>query len=395
MTTAATSTTETHSESGPGSVDGVFSAAAVQASGARVLSLLAEAERLTAEAVGELGLIDRAGLSALWGYTDTTRLVAHRSGRTRREAHELVVVARHIARHPATGAALTAGEISFAQAAGLARAASGFDDVYSKYEPQLLAACRTRDADALARLVAQWRDHCDTDKAATDAEHRFNQRGVHIQTRLDGSCKGTFQLDPVATATVSEALFTRPDPTTLLPEPRTLAQRRADRLTDICHHALHPDDTSEPGDPDTADVGHPDDTHPDTADNADAGTDPGADTDVSPPSTVTPSGGARPDHGNPDRTEPPAAAPAGGADPDNGGGGGVGPDWDLGPVSRQPRRQGPRGGSPSATDVIIDIETLAGGNPTTIERLRSELASGAPIAGPPSTGCCATPPSGP
>ena len=186
MTTAAISITET------GSGGGVFSAAVVQASGARVLSLLAEAERLTVEAVGEVGLIDRAGLCVLWGYPDTTRLVAHRSGRTRREARDLVVVARLVARHPGTGAALVAGEISLAQAVGLARAACGFDEAYARYEPQLLAACCDRDADALACLVAQWRDHCDTDKAATDAEHRFNQRGVYIQTRLDGSCKGTF-----------------------------------------------------------------------------------------------------------------------------------------------------------------------------------------------------------
>ena len=170
-------------------------------------------------------------------------------------------------------------------------------------------------------------------------------------------------MDPVAAGTVSEALFTRPDSTMLLHEPRTLAQRRADRLTDICHHALHPDHPDEPGDPDNTAAGDPDDTHPDTV--ADVG-DPVTDPDTADPGDPV--------------TDPDAADPG---DPDNNeDGGGVGPGWGLGPVSRRPRRRGLRGGSSSVTDVIIDVETLAGGNPTVVERLRSELASGAPVTGP-------------
>ena len=253
METAATFT------AGAGGVtsDEVFSAHAVQASGARAVALLAEAERLTAEAVNELGFIDRASLSELWGYASTRRLVAHRTGRTNREANDLVAVARHTRRHPATGAALAGGEISMAQAAALARAARGFDDTYAKHEPQLLAACHRRDADSLARLVAQWRHRCDDDKAATDAEHRFNTRGLTIRTRLDGSSTGTFQLDPVAAATVAQALTTRPDPTGLLHEPRTLAQRQADKLTDICHLSLHGDEDFGGGEGDGDDVDGP------------------------------------------------------------------------------------------------------------------------------------------
>ena len=41
-----------------------------------------------------------------------------------------------------------------------------------------------------------------------------------------------------------------------------------------------------------------------------------------------------------------------------------------------------RGGIRATADVVIDIETLAGHHPSDIERLRSELASGAPITGP-------------
>ena len=46
-----------------------------------------------------------------------------------------------------------------------------------------------------------------------------------------------FRLDPAATEIVAAALDTPPDPAHALPEPRSLAQRRADSLVELCQTA--------------------------------------------------------------------------------------------------------------------------------------------------------------
>jgi hypothetical protein len=329
-----------------------FAATEVQTAGREALALLAEAERLTIQAVEQLQVADRAGLAELWGYVSTERMVAHRARRTNREGRDLVAVSRHLGRHPDTAAALAAGEISLAQAGELVAAARGFDDAYTQYEDQLLDACRSRDPDAVPQLARLWRDRCDDQKAAEDAEHRFDHRGVYLQNGLDGSCKGSFQLDPVGAETLRNALETRPDSSGCLHEPRSLAQRRADKLVEICHRSLHG-----PGD-DDGHHGSPDDEGPDAIGSQDVDRD-HASTTGDELSRRARRRGRRPDL----RLPPPAAVAPGG-----------GGHSDL-PAGRC-------SGAAIAADVIIDIETLAGEMPTEIERLRSELASGAPIAGP-------------
>jgi hypothetical protein len=212
-----------------------------------------------------------------------------------------------------------------AQAEVLAQAASGFDDTYAEHETALIDAAKGKEVDELQRLCRTWRDHHDDEKARDDAEHRYEQRGLTMQFGFDGSCKGNFSLDPVAAELVNAALDTEPDPAGSVDRPRTLRQRRADKLTDICHQSLHDADCTCVNDSDRAGA----DPTPDAADpESPASSDPG-----------------------------PPAEP------------------------RSPCRAG-RGGSRATVNVIVDIRTLVGDDVDDLDQLRSELARGGPITGP-------------
>ncbi len=143
-------------------------------------------------------------------------------------------VARHLARFPGTADAVRAGRVPFAAAGVLARAARDLADAYREHEDQLLQAAAASEPDELERLCRLWRARASTDANAADAERVFNQRGLWMQFGFDGAGHGRFSLEAVGAEAVWAALETPPDPATQLPEPRTAAQRRADKLVEVC-----------------------------------------------------------------------------------------------------------------------------------------------------------------
>ncbi|MCP5030258.1 MAG: DUF222 domain-containing protein [Actinomycetia bacterium] len=360
---------------GDGSSSGwVSGSGSIQQAGRVVLGLLGQSERLTVEAVLGLGEIDESGVVGLWGYTSTERMVAHELGRSNHEARRLVQAARHVHRHGPTRAALAAGEVTVAQVEVLALAASGFDEIYAEHEASLVDACRGRGVDELGRLCRTWRDRHDGDKARTDAKHRFEQRGLTIQVGFDGSAKGTFSLDPIGAELVNAALETRPDCAGLVDEPRTLKQRRADKLVDVCHESLHDADctchqqTSPANDHRDDAPGESGPTITETDPSPDSSPDP----ETSGPAGPDQSGRARPkSSARPGPRSQPAAGPE--------------PSTEVEPVSGPVTPcSGRRGGSKAIANVVIDIRTLAGdaNDPTDVDQVRSELAYGGPIFGP-------------
>ncbi|MEM9890818.1 MAG: DUF222 domain-containing protein [Actinomycetota bacterium] len=255
----------------------------------RALGLLAAAEAFRVEAAGLLGAVAGTGLAAWLGYVSLERLIAHRSGCRNAAARELVRVARFLDANPISASALRAGELSWAQAESLASAVG--DDrcaAFARHEADLLAAARGRDPRSFDRLLQVWRSRIDAEADAAEAERSWRRRSLTMQLAFDGSSRGRFRLDPVSTEIVAAALETPPDPIHTLPEPRTLAQRRADALVDLCR-----------------------------------GDAPGVE-----------------------------VAARGGGD------------------------------TRCTVDVVIDVETLAGGDEITVEHLRRELGRGGPITGP-------------
>ncbi len=215
----------------------------------RALEQLAEAEALRAQAVANLSVADNHEIAAVRGYLSPSRMIAHQTSASKAEADMLARIAAFIGRHPVTAQALADGRITLAYADHLARAELRLRDEYARDEEQLLAACESRDPEELGRFVSQWRWNNNQAASQEDAARSYNNRGVSIQEGFDGSGSVHANLDATGLATVTAALETRPDRTTGPDEPRTLAQRRADRLVGICSETLDttdPIDTHEP-----------------------------------------------------------------------------------------------------------------------------------------------------
>ncbi|MEM7325994.1 MAG: DUF222 domain-containing protein, partial [Actinomycetota bacterium] len=97
-----------------------------------------------------------------------------------------------------------------------------------------MAAAEDCPPEKFDRLVFAWRARVDAEADAADAERVWQERSFTMQLTFDGSSMGRFRLDPIATEIVAAALDSPPDPGGVLTEPRTLPQRRADALVDLC-----------------------------------------------------------------------------------------------------------------------------------------------------------------
>lgn len=195
-----------------------------------------------------LAEVDRQSVPLALGYTSTQRYVAHTAQVTAQRAGELTAISRLISRHELSGKALVEGQFSLAHAALLARAAAKFGEQYMADEIELVAVAAAQDLDQFVDTIARWRHAVDSEAAQEDSAYRYNSRGVWLQKRLDGSGTGRFDLDPVAFATVEQALHAsagKPDPHDALLQ-RTPAQRRADGLEEMTLAYGPQDDGTEP-----------------------------------------------------------------------------------------------------------------------------------------------------
>ena len=177
----------------------------------RGLALLREAERLRAQAVGFLAHADENEIAAVRGFLSPSRMIAFETRVSNDDAHNIARAASFVARHSLTGAALASGDVSLAQVDRLAAAARDLADAYERDEMELLAACGSRDVDQLKRFLAQWRWRNDRDASEADAQRSWNNRGVTIQERFDGS--GTAQVSLEARASLPSWMPSKPGPT--------------------------------------------------------------------------------------------------------------------------------------------------------------------------------------
>ncbi len=181
------------------------------------------------------------------------------------EAHRLTRVARLCHRFPAFGDAVLGGTLSLGRADVLARAATR--ERQRLLDPSLDALLRLGatcvDDDDFAHAVAYWSERADEHlRPVLGPGHRLT-----LTPRLFGGGELHGELTPSAFATVSAAIdawIQDPDPAHA-PHRRTLAERRADALDDLAHHALRgPGGPTDPDDldpDDTFDGITPDDVH--------------------------------------------------------------------------------------------------------------------------------------
>jgi hypothetical protein len=202
----------------------------------RLLELLEQLERLHAEIVKTAGEWDAQGDWAVDGAVSPRAWLAHRTPVTRHRASRLVAQARLCRQHEATSAALEDGTLSSAHLDVLAPMIRGREPEYARCEVELLEAASTLRADDFAVVAHHWREAADDELAQLDAAAMADRVALHVSKTIGGTGVLTGDLDADGTATLLEALdLAAPPDSGAGPEPpRSLAQRRAHGLIDIC-----------------------------------------------------------------------------------------------------------------------------------------------------------------
>ena len=133
------------------------------------------------------------------------------------DARSLVARARWCEQLPGFGAAFAAGEVTAAHLDAMGRVVNDRRlDHAVRDEQALLAAARQEGIAAFEATLAGWRQHCDHDLAADDAETIWEDRRVHLRPDLFGGWQLSGRLDPDGGAALSAALDANrndPDPT--------------------------------------------------------------------------------------------------------------------------------------------------------------------------------------
>jgi hypothetical protein len=204
---------------------------------ARVVELAAVAERLRAELLRCVGEWDARADWAVDGILSPRAWLTHRTGVSGIEAARIVSGARLVHRHDATGKALAAGDISCAHVDVLAPMVRGREEEFADHEETLVDAAVALAPDDLAVAARRWRSIVDDGQ---DARRMLDRRGLGIATTLHGMGVVEGELDPEGTELLLEAIdrAAPPDPVDAPEPPRTLRQRRADGLVDICREYI-------------------------------------------------------------------------------------------------------------------------------------------------------------
>jgi hypothetical protein len=203
----------------------------------RLRELLETRERLDAEILALAGTWDARRSFTIDGARRAEHWLEHRCDLSPPEAKRVLRSARLVRDHDRTDKALCAGDITTGHVDALARAAAGpREAMFDVSEDDLVDAALTtrclRDFEWVTRRWARIADgYLDQRDATTHAYH------LHLSATYEGAVRVDGLLDPVGGALVMRALETEPDPADA-PARRSLSQRLADALVDLCRAHL-------------------------------------------------------------------------------------------------------------------------------------------------------------
>ncbi len=202
----------------------------------QLVELLEVAERLHAQIVRAAGDWDARADWALDGALSPRSWLTHRTPITAVGASKLVGMARLARGHEATGEALRSGDVSCAHVEVLAPMVRQREAEYVRNETALLGAARSVRADDFGVVARHWRGIADDEMSRLDARAIYERRNLHVHQSRFGMGVLEGDLDADGTKILLEALdhCAPPDAKGGLVPPRSLAQRRADALVDIC-----------------------------------------------------------------------------------------------------------------------------------------------------------------
>jgi len=211
----------------------------VSAQSARLVGVLERLERLHAEALRCGGAWDGAKAWAIEGAASAPTWLVEHASMTRPTAVRFARTARHLRGHERTAKALAVGDVKVEHAETLAHVARGRDDLATRDEDLLVSAAQRVTPDDFVKVGRRWAELADDERSKKHAKKNWERRHLHVSPTLGGGRIDGF-VDPEATAIITAALdaLVPPDPKDGPETPRTLSQRRADALVEMCQRSL-------------------------------------------------------------------------------------------------------------------------------------------------------------
>ncbi len=204
--------------------------------GASLAAGFALLDRLTAKLVTASGAFDADGRWADEGATSMVAWLRHRAGQTAREAGWIVRAGKLMRRLPALAAAWSSGEVSGGQLRAVAaNVKPNTVEVLAEQLDGVLRTVRGLSVGATARVMQHWARCAE---ALVDGDPPAEERGLQLTTELDGGVEVAGRLGREGGAVVTAAVRLAESPDVDGEPPRTLSERRADALVDVCRWYL-------------------------------------------------------------------------------------------------------------------------------------------------------------
>jgi hypothetical protein len=198
-------------------------------------------EAIEAEKLRRLAEIDRRGSIGRDGMLSAASWLVMRFGLGWAHARERLRWARALRHMPDIARAWEAGEVSSCAVRVLVGAREVDAEAFGRCEADLLRAAQIHPVRDLQRVVAYWRLLVDAEDDRQGGDRRFQRRGLHASTTLQGMVRIDGTLDPETGESLLTALRAACDVQVRSGEgidERTPAQRRADGLGEICRQWL-------------------------------------------------------------------------------------------------------------------------------------------------------------
>lgn len=200
----------------------------------RVVELRRQHVRLDAELVRTVAAVDQRGAHDSEAARSSRAWLAAVTRMVPREASRFVRLGRWLRDLPTTAAAYAAGDIDGDVAqriGGLLRHVDA--DVVRAYEPALLDAAHTVDADRMQVLTQRILDRHEPDITPELERRQWEQRELTMSRSFGGMWHISGTLDPETAAPIAAVLAARSHKNGV-EDSRTAKQRRADALRDVC-----------------------------------------------------------------------------------------------------------------------------------------------------------------
>ncbi len=221
-------------------LDGMFDDELEQA----VINLKRLIDASTAQLLVMVGELDRRQIPQTEHALSTTAWLKHFCRMTATEASGTVKTARAFTHMPEITEQAVAGNIVPNAVRLLTRARDAHPDEFVLHESVFADVATYLDGRDLRQAVSHWQQQIDYPAALDDTDTAHRRRRFYFNQTYQGMWSVAGDLDPESGHVIATALHSHTDPANLDPDDRrSMPQRNADALTDICRFWLDHNDT--------------------------------------------------------------------------------------------------------------------------------------------------------